>query len=411
VTPHAEGEIDGNPPQDFLYTIKVENADKVKWAVFQVSLEGRWTSASNFTTVDVPGGSGQFQVTGKLLGDRDRLVVKTMDDAVQDVTEGVRFKRPPAPPPQPQPPPQPGSAYERARKWLAPLRYGINVERSKLIWDGWITDDTLRSYAAAGVTHVRYFPASGGRYPLLGQDQIRLWLDVCRRTIACGMKAHLDLLDVMGIEHMNDGVARYIEECGRTIAAAGIDPDHLLIGSTNEWAGGDNKTYEVWRERLAGILHAALPNHVIAVNGGWWGSPDRMIDGTMKVDASKPRIHQWHLYDHDAGSPGNPVWWQGRIEKWAADNKAVTYCGEWGVGPPDNSNGAATRYEGFPSHILNAAKGMGQQRPCHWTVTDGGWWRLNEGNSARLRPEVAAAIKEGSAHMAAQDWFRTDNAG
>jgi hypothetical protein len=79
------------------------------------------------------------------------------------------------------------------------------------------------------------------------------------------------------------------------------------------------------------------------------------------------------------------------------------------VGPPDNATGAAENYGEFPRYIEAAARGMGQQRPTLWAVTAGRWWRLNLGGdnpSGALRPEVAAAIGSGSAHIARQAWFR-----
>ena len=59
--------------------------------------------------------------------------------------------------------------------------------------------------------------------------------------------------------------------------------------------------------------------------------------------------------------------------------------------------------------IRRAAEGMGQQRPTQWTVTEGRWWRLNEAGSARLRPEIAAAISEASSHIAGQPWYKEQN--
>ena len=94
------------------------------------------------------------------------------------------------------------------------------------------------------------------------------------------------------------------------------------------------------------------------------------------------------------------------MDEWCAKKGAVSYGGEVGQGPADGSGGGATTYANFPQQILNAARGAGKQRPCYWTVTKGVWWRLNEPNSARLRPEVAKAIAEASAHIAAQDWYK-----
>lgn len=325
---------------------------------------------------------------------------------------GVKPAAPPAPAPAPVPPAPSGSALERVRRVIAPWRYGINVERGQALWNGWITDDTLRHYAAQGVTHVRYFAPSGGRYALMNPNDLGLWIDACRRTVAAGMAAHLDFLDVVGLEHLNDAALNYVRACARKVREAGLDPARVVVGAVNEYAGGDSKAgaacntaFNGWRTKADDAIHAELPDFVVATASGWWGHPDTLMAGGFALRPDKPQLIQWHCYEPDANNPNNPVWWQGRLDKWAKANGAVTYGGEFGIGPPDNSNGAAERYADFPKHILNAARGMGQQRPAHWTVTDGSWWRVNEPGSGRLRPEIAAAIKEASAHIARQDWY------
>jgi hypothetical protein len=303
-----------------------------------------------------------------------------------------------------------GGAIARVRRFLAPLRYGVNVERGEVLWKGWLTDAALRQYASHGVTHVRISPPSGGQFPIMSQDQFALWLDASRRIINAGMTVFLDCLDVVDEGFMARGdVPGYIRACARSIAARNFNPGKIAVGAAGEYAGGTNRGFEARREECADILHAALPNHVIVTNGAYWGAPETMMDGTLRVDPGKPRLHQWHLYDWNAGSPEAARYWQERIQQWADANRTVTYCSEWGIGPPDNSNGVATNYGPFPDHIRHAARGMGQQRPTQWAVTGGRWWRLNEGNSATLRPEIAAAISEGSRFIASQRWYKDQN--
>ncbi|WP_043360033.1 hypothetical protein [Belnapia sp. F-4-1] len=78
------------------------------------------------------------------------------------------------------------AAAARVRRFLAPLRFGINVERSDVLMNGWLTDAVLREYTA-GVTHIRIYPPSGGRFPLVSQEQFALWLRASRGIIEAGM--------------------------------------------------------------------------------------------------------------------------------------------------------------------------------------------------------------------------------
>lgn len=301
-------------------------------------------------------------------------------------------------------------AAARVRRFLAPLRFGVNVERSDVLVKGWLTDAVLREYASQGVTHIRIYPPSGGRFPLISQERFALWLTASQAIIEAGMTVFLDCLDVVDERFMaRDDVPDYIRRCARAIAEQNFDPHKIAIGAVNEYANGTNRSFEARREECTDILHQALPNHVIVTNGADYGAPATMMDGTLRVDPEKPRLHQWHMYELDAGSLDAVRRWQERIQRWADANRTVTYCGEWGIGPPDNSNGAASDYRYFPDHIRRAAEGMGQQRPTQWTVTEGRWWRLNEAGSARLRPEIAAAIAEASSYIAGERWYKDQN--
>lgn len=301
-------------------------------------------------------------------------------------------------------------AVAQVRRFLAPLRFGVNVERGDVLVKGWLTDAVLREYASQGVTHIRIYPPSGGRFPLMPQEQFALWLRASRAIIAAGMTVFLDCLDVVDERFMaRDEVPDHIRRCAAAIAAQDLDPRRMAVGAVSEYADGTNRGFEARRELCTDILHQALPNHVIVTNGADYGAPATMMDGTLRIDPDKPRLHQWHMYELDAGNLEAVRHWQERIQHWADANRTVTYCGEWGIGPPDNSNGAASDYRPFPDHIRQAAQGMGQQRPAQWTVTDGRWWRLNEAGSARLRPEIAAAIADASSHIASQRWYKDQN--
>ncbi|WP_043360036.1 hypothetical protein [Belnapia sp. F-4-1] len=149
--------------------------------------------------------------------------------------------------------------------------------------------------------------------------------------------------------------------------------------------------------------------HVIVTDGADYGAPATMMDGTLRVDPDKPRLHQWHMYELDAGNLDAVRRWQERIQHWADANRTVNYCGKWGIGPPDNSNGAASDYRRFPGHTRQAAQGWGSSTRRNGRSPKGRWWRLKEAGSARLRPEIGAAISEAFSHIAGQPWYKDQN--
>jgi hypothetical protein len=379
-------------------TIKTTGMDEVGWVV--VRSDWKWR---NPTPTRVPT-TGTVEIEPTLHASGDFVKALKPDDY------SINRDTPPvAVIPAPVPAQPLTGAMDRVRKVIAPWRIGVNVERAKFLEEGHLTDAVLRQCAAAGVTHIRLFIPSGGRYALWDANNLGLYLDACKRIIAHGMAVHIDLNDVLGVEHLTDGLFNNTRACARKFREQNYDTSKFLIGGVNEYAGGDHAAYEGQRIRLDDMLHAEFPHHVVVTNGAYWGDPDVLMKGGFRVRADRPQLIQWHKYEPNGLASENPVWWQGRLDAWAKQNGCVTYCGEWGYGLPDNSDGKAVDYKSFPAVITNVARGLGQQRPALWTITTGGWWRVNgwDANTPFLRPEVEAAVKEASAHIAGQAWYRS----
>ncbi len=297
-----------------------------------------------------------------------------------------------------------------ARAFVSDLKLGLNIERAGPIQNGWITAAQLREYKDLGITHMRFFPPvrpDWGGFPDPARGGIDYLLDAAERAMAVGLKVHVDLLDIMSPSGMADRrVMPYLRAAAQRVGRRNWEVSRYALGAVNEYAGGTNAEHRAKMHEATAVLRAELPDTLLVVAGGYWGHPDHLMDGTFVPPRDGRILVQWHCYDPNAADVRAGQHWQDRLSAWAAANDLVTYCGEWGVGPPDNSTGAASNQAEFPKHIDAAARGMGQQRPTFWTVTTGGWWRFNQDNSGALRPDVAAAIAAGSRHIDRQPWFR-----
>jgi Cellulase (glycosyl hydrolase family 5) len=316
-------------------------------------------------------------------------------------------------------PPRPGmDGPSAARAFVSDLTMGVNIERNALIQAGRITRAQLQEYRDQGITHVRFFPSIGGlaghNYPNVAAGALDWFFDAIERAIGAGLKVPFDLLDAADEAQMADRrVMPYLRACAERIAARNWDVARYAVGAANEYAGGTHAGHRARMHEAVATLRGRLPHSLLLCAGCSWGDPGRLMgDGGAGEFVPPPDdriLVQWHQYNQAASDVSTPQDLQRRLAEWATRRKLVTICGEWGIGPPDNSSGAATDYGTFPGIIDAAARGIGQQRPTFWTVTSGAWWRLNGGRgteSAALRPEIAAAIRAGDAHIRAQSWFQ-----
>ena len=296
-----------------------------------------------------------------------------------------------------------GTALQKAQAVVAPLRLGVNIERGEPVFDGWVNDAFLAKIKEQGLTHIRLFPNSGGSYSLYSQNDMTHWYNiVANATENYGILVHLDFLDIMDENQIRTAdVENYIRACADSVAARNFNPNLAIFGVCNEYMAGTNVGFEEPRERLTNILHEKLPNHVIVTNSADWGNPWTLVNGTMKVYPSKPRIHQWHWYpDPESQAVAEDVNFY--LKKWCRDESAVTINGEYNV------NNYPTEYHRWPGVIRNAFKGMPEQRTTMWSIIGKSvsYFRLNEWDSAMLTSDVAAAYVEGDAYIRGLQWYK-----
>lgn len=385
------------------FRVRTQGMAEVKTVmVLPQSAGWKWRAEPADNTMATHPTSGEVAVEHTVGQDGEFLkAIHTTDTSIAKDSPPVKVA---APAVVPQPAPSEDAAFAAA--WLRGLTMGVNIERNQVVDNGWVDDGFLTEIKGQGVTHLRLYAASGGQFPLIGADALAgRHFAAVERAVAKGFKVHWDILDVVGENQLGEDVMAHVERTAQAIAARNWDPAKVVVGAVNEYAAGTNKGFEAKRERMMGILRKHLPKHVLVNNGCNWGDPWKLIDPSFKVMPDRRMIYQWHLYHHDAGNVAVCEDIQKHVGGWAAEKGATVYCGEWGIGPPDNSNGAAQNYKAFPSHIDAAARGMGQMRSAMWTITGGSWWRLNRDGSARLRPEVADAFRKADAHIRAQPWF------
>ncbi len=396
----------GSLPAEWSPTVTVTGIPQVKWGVFQVSADGtQWTSRTGYTMVTIPGGNGSFSPAAQMLRPRDRLVVQNMDETLRDVSGPAVLNAPPAT----------GTGHPMARAFVSDLCMGANIERDGLILAGRITSAQLAEYRRQGLTHIRYFVpvkpdwswAWPPRNPEAGDyDHM---IEVVERTMGEGLKVMFDLLDLCGEEELRQRqIVPYVRSFARRIASRNWDVSRYCLGAVNEYAGGTNASHRAKMHELTGVLRAELPHTLLSVGGGYWKDPDFLVDGSFVPPPDDRIIVDWHKYD-EADHIGTSQRLHQRVSRWAAANNLVTFCGEWGIGPPDWSHPRTTWQDTFPRHIDLASRGMGPQRPTMHCITHGGAWRLNQGSetsSAALTPAIAAAFGAAKAHISSQPWFQ-----
>lgn len=392
----------GTAPKSWSTVAVVTGLDRIKYAVFHKDTAGAYTSNDTWREVAVPA-DGRVAITVTLGRARELLAVQSLDDLTKAESGLVSFSTVAQP--------APSNDHDFAAAWLSDLTMGANIERNKLLYEGRITDAFLRDLRTKGPTHLRLFAGSGGNFgPLISQNDFRNWhLEGLRRVVAAGFKGHLDVLDVVYPNHMDEAHYAYVEECAKSIAAYGFDPTKVIFGVANEWGNAKNAEFEAIRNRALPLMRKHLPGFILVDSAGTWGDPWELAYGDFKPLGDRRMIHQWHQYHWEADKLSAAQGLQKDISDWCAKTGRLAYCGEWGLGPPDGAR--AQEYGTIPAVMDAGFRGMGQQRVAMWVITDGSHWRLNKsGTDPYLRDEIVAKFKEADAHIRAQAYFGSTGA-
>lgn len=391
-------------PATWTPTVYVTGLARAKWAVFQVSTSGQYSSNMLWQEVDVAG--GQFVPSASMQFERDRLVVKSLDDVHEDTSGPAVLNAPP---------PADTDGLTMARAFVSDLTVGLCIERGALIWAGQITTERLQNYRDLGATHVRFVGPWGsqhGVWPDIANGEGDWLFEAAERAMAVGLKIAIDGLDIMYPEDMQDGrVMPHLREYARRIRSRNWDLARCAIGAAQEYAAGSNIEHQAKMHEAIAVMREELPNHLLMAAGADWDSPWTLIDGTFVPPPDDRVIYQWHIYAENADNIRTTEDLQYWLSQWSAETNLVTLCGEYGTAPAGGGEAevGSPAYWRWPGIIEAGWRGMGQQRPTYWVVTDGNWWRLNKGGgteTAELMDDVAAAISAGDQHIRAQSWFQ-----
>ena len=391
-------------PATWTPTVYVTGLARVKWAVFHVSTSNQYTSDMVWQEVDVV--NGRFVPSAPIQQVRDVLVVKSLDDTIVAESGKATVN---------QPPPSDTSGVTAARNFISDMTVGLNIERGMLIWSGLITTEYLQYLFDLGVTHLRFVGPWGSQHnswPNLANGDGNWLLDACERAMAVGHKITVDCLDIMYDNEMQDSrVMPHIREFGRQVRARNWDVTRCAIGAAQEYGGGTNTSHQAKMHEAIKVLREELPNHLLLAASANWGNPWTLIDGTFVPPPDDRVLYQWHIYADAADQVSTTEDIQYWLSQWSAETGLVTWCGEYSTAPADGGNGLVGSgwYYRWPSIIEAGYRGLGQQRPTYWVVTDGSYWRLNKGSgteTAELQDGVRDAIVAGDAHIRAQSWFQ-----
>lgn len=382
----------GTAPANWTTVASVTGLPQVKWQVFNAD----GTAAGAWVVADVV--NGQASITATFTADGQKLIVKSLDDAQQAVSGLVSFGVV-APPPA-------GSDYAFAYDFIKDMTVGVNVERDAAVG---LDVGYFQRLKAKGVTHVRFFMPTKASWGFVGDGRVGEFLDSCANAIAAGLKVStFDFQDVTEPgDWENSGTIPFIKRVCNLIAARNFDPRKIAFGPANEFAYMENVDYQPYREAAHDAMRAILPNHILVTASAYWGDPGHLTDGTMSVFADKRMLYQWHAYPWEAQQQYEADNIQADVSAWAASKGVVTICGEYGKNAQEANGNVGVSPDWIPDVVHSASRGAWQQRPTFWTVTNGSYWRMNNGNDFELTPLIGAAITEANTYIRAQSGFGT----
>lgn len=393
LSPSAPGDL-GFAPKNWTTTATVAGLPQVKWAVF----DANFNSSMTWQVVNVTAGTVSITCTFNQAG--ERLIVKSLDDVVQATSSQVSFGTVTVPPVI-------SDDLAFAKAWLVPLTNGVNIEREA---GGGRDAAYFSRLKANGASHARLFVPTKASWGFASNGTLSSFFDSIAAANSVGFPIHIDGQDVVEPGDVeNSGTLGYIQRFGDQFAARNFDPRLTIIGPTNEYAYMTNAYYRPFRESFCAALRQRLPNHIIVDNSANWGDPYTLTDGSFVVNADKRRIYQWHAYPGDANNFNSMVNLGNTTRDWASAQGVAMYNAEIGMG--DTSGANAQNFGLFPSVIYNAAHAFGDQRPTHWTITNGSYWRFNKADSYELKDEFIPALKEGDSFIKTQSYYNANPSG
>lgn len=282
-------------------------------------------------------------------------------------------------------------------KFISQWTVGVNIERlrpNSMQYSG--QSIRLQPYydylAAMGVTHVRFFIpynehqdfglGTGGAPSVSRWDGI---LDAVQAATLARLYVMVGCTDVLAYDRMAT-VYTHVENVAKRIAERGLDPTKVAVECANELAEGDNAVWNPIRMKLHGILRAKLPQHVI-VHGAYNWNDINSFDGTWQAPPDKNSMAQFHNYSNGTDWSGVAT----RFGKFTQLHGIPMVNGEQG---DDFQHSDASQESRWIDDFNRMAANAGLLRPCPWTVTDGGAFRISRGGQdATLTSGMENAVR------------------
>lgn len=324
-----------------------------------------------------------------------------------------------------EPPPQTNAGVLAAQNVVSGLTSGGNVERDRA-WTMQYNGVALNRSTAywtylrnLGLTHVRLFypyrPSVNMSDGVYGTNrpsaaQIDRLIDAAVQAVKAGLRVFVDACDVMGIEDWTDTykpvvLAHLDLFADRILARPELTSSVIAVGPVNEWAGGDNATYNALRLEAHDRLRAALPDHVLITGAANWDDKAQLVADDWARPADDRWIAQWHHYDGAVQSADHWRNWQSQMEAFSQRMGGnPTICAEAGFYDPSN-----TQYQSlWLTNMRLQAQYIGLQRPIWWAVTDGNDWRMNRsGSDPLIRSELEGEITNADSTIRSLTGFLT----
>lgn len=398
ISPSNPGDL-GTAPKTWTTTATATGLSQIKWAVFDTNFNSDMT----WQVVNVTNNSASITCTFKAVG--DRLVVKSVDDAVETVSGQVSFSSTGGNP-------DTQTDAEFVASFFQDLTVGPNIEREAGAGRSRAYFDKLKSDSNS--THIRLFIPTKNSWGFPTDATIKTYLTSIANAVAAGFKVFIDLQDVCEPADVYSdpstgkttlpAMLTYLSRAGGLIADQNFDKRKVAVGAVQEWAYKTNVFYEKARTDATAALRAKLPGFLLIENGADWNAPTTLVNGTFNVSADKRVCYQWHEYNMSAELQSAAKSTGDKVKTWADGKGVVAFCGEWGKGP---ASGPA---DGLPTtlmpDIINAiCKGAGHQRPLLWTITNGTWWKMNTAGTLDLKPANATALVAGDTYIKTQSYY------
>lgn len=287
------------------------------------------------------------------------------------------------------------------RAFVKNMTVNVNVERMRPTYMKYqgslLTQQPYYTYLASkGITGVRMFiPYRADRDMGLGTGvpAVAAWdgiLDAAQAAMMAGLQVMCGCTDVVG-----EGIIKYddwkahADNVAKRVAERGFDPNKFALEVANELAGNDNNFWNDMRTGVHDVIRKRLPNHTI-IHGcsGWNGITG--WNNSWKMPSDKNIIMQFHDYGFHSVEDWSQL--EVFLTDFARSYDVSIINGEQG---DDFQHVDVANMSRWCDNFRNMARGAGILRPCPWTVTDGGAFRLNRDSvDPTLHATFEAALPE-----------------